>query len=315
MFVAVDHHTCRVRRPPCRPPGHPLRGAGAAAPGRARALRRLSPRRLRAAWPSGTTTAATTCRDDFQEELAFLGIESSPAFVRAPEGNGCAERFIRTLKENLLWVRSFDTVEELRQALRESYNTIWLIERHGFQTPDAVRQNHFHLRPSPRRLQSGVSKTAGGTRPPSGEIAPDGMGRAIDTSEHAEVEPANPELFCSEVTAEIVTELRNGVAEGFAAGAPARLSPGRSRASRYDLAGGIRDRRLARAHGLAVEMDGAADPDMPLLWILRDLLNLTGTKFGCGRRDASIRGRVQPELPHGEPDDQRHGARGRCFRV
>lgn len=25
-----------------------------------------------------------------------------------------------------------------------------------------------------------------------------------------------------------------------------------------------------------------ADPDMPLLWVLRDLLNLTGTKFGCG---------------------------------
>jgi isoquinoline 1-oxidoreductase alpha subunit len=25
-----------------------------------------------------------------------------------------------------------------------------------------------------------------------------------------------------------------------------------------------------------------ADPDMPLLWVLRDLLGLTGTKFGCG---------------------------------
>src|SRR5215212_2895907 len=25
-----------------------------------------------------------------------------------------------------------------------------------------------------------------------------------------------------------------------------------------------------------------ADPNMPLLWVLRDLLNLTGTKFGCG---------------------------------
>ncbi|MBK6294483.1 MAG: (2Fe-2S)-binding protein [Rhodoferax sp.] len=24
------------------------------------------------------------------------------------------------------------------------------------------------------------------------------------------------------------------------------------------------------------------DPDMPLLWALRDVLNLTGTKFGCG---------------------------------
>src|SRR3970282_2534155 len=26
----------------------------------------------------------------------------------------------------------------------------------------------------------------------------------------------------------------------------------------------------------------AADPDTPLLWVLRDHLNLTGTKYGCG---------------------------------
>jgi putative transposase len=84
--------------------------------------------------------------DAFQGELAFLGIQSSPAFVRAPEGNGCAERFTRTLKENLLWVHTFDTVEELRQALlafRDTYNSTWLIERHGFQTPAAVRQGQL----------------------------------------------------------------------------------------------------------------------------------------------------------------------------
>jgi isoquinoline 1-oxidoreductase subunit alpha len=28
--------------------------------------------------------------------------------------------------------------------------------------------------------------------------------------------------------------------------------------------------------------DVNAPPDMPLLWVLRDLLGLTGTKFGCG---------------------------------
>jgi putative transposase len=84
--------------------------------------------------------------DHFQKEIAFLGMESSPAFVRAPEGNGCAERFIRTLKENLLWVRTFETIEDLRQALlafRDSYNTTWLIERHGFMTPEAFRQNQL----------------------------------------------------------------------------------------------------------------------------------------------------------------------------
>ena len=79
---------------------------------------------------------------DFQEELAFLGIASSPAFVRAPEGNGCAERFIRTLKENLLWLQRFETVEELRQAVlafRERYNRTWIVERHGYKTPARVR--------------------------------------------------------------------------------------------------------------------------------------------------------------------------------
>ena len=79
---------------------------------------------------------------DFQAELRFLGIQSSPAFVREPEGNGCAERFVRVLKENLLWVRRFDTVEELRVALlafQRTYNQGWIIERHGYKTPAQVR--------------------------------------------------------------------------------------------------------------------------------------------------------------------------------
>ena len=86
--------------------------------------------------------------DDFQGELAWLGIESSPSFVRAPEGNGCAERFIRTLKENLLWVRTFQTVEEMRLALmdfRRRYNGEWLIERHGYRTPAQVRAEKLGL--------------------------------------------------------------------------------------------------------------------------------------------------------------------------
>ncbi len=79
---------------------------------------------------------------DFQRELAFLGMTSSPSFVREPEGNGVAERFIRTLKENLLWVRHFATVAELADALREfrrRYNERRLIERHGFGTPAQAR--------------------------------------------------------------------------------------------------------------------------------------------------------------------------------
>jgi isoquinoline 1-oxidoreductase subunit alpha len=35
-----------------------------------------------------------------------------------------------------------------------------------------------------------------------------------------------------------------------------------------------------RLNGTKHQID--ADPDMPLLWALRDVLGLTGTKFGCG---------------------------------
>jgi transposase InsO family protein len=79
--------------------------------------------------------------DDDQRELEFLGIASAPAFVREPEGNGCVERFIRTLTENLLGVHRFETREELRLAVREfqrHYNQTWIVERHGYQTPAAV---------------------------------------------------------------------------------------------------------------------------------------------------------------------------------
>ena len=35
-----------------------------------------------------------------------------------------------------------------------------------------------------------------------------------------------------------------------------------------------------KVNGVSRRFDG--DPDMPLLWFLRDLLQLTGTKYGCG---------------------------------
>jgi putative transposase len=109
---------------------------------------------------------------DFQSEIRWLGIASSPAFIRAPEGNGCAERFIRTLKENLLWVRTFDTVEELREALidfRTAYNEHWLIERHGHRSPAQFRREQMDSQPMAAQMQTGVSETGGGTHCPSPE--------------------------------------------------------------------------------------------------------------------------------------------------
>ncbi len=85
---------------------------------------------------------------DYQAEIRFLGMKSSPAFVRQPEGNGCVERFIRTLKEQLLWVRTFRNVEELRCALqefRDRYNQRWIVQRLGYLTPQQARQRLLAL--------------------------------------------------------------------------------------------------------------------------------------------------------------------------
>lgn len=84
----------------------------------------------------------------FQAEICFLGIASSPAFVRQPEGNGCVERFMRTLKEQLLWLRNFHNLEGLRQALlvfKEQYNEHWLVERNGFRSPRQPRQGFLAI--------------------------------------------------------------------------------------------------------------------------------------------------------------------------
>ncbi len=141
VFVAVDHHSAEC--------------VGIHAACRATRFEALEPvrqgvRRCFAAFGPDVARGLAVRHDHgsqymsdaFQKELAFFGSESSPAFVRAPAGNGCAERFIRTLKDNLLWMQTFDTVEQLRQALiefRAAYNATWLIERHGFRPPDAIR--------------------------------------------------------------------------------------------------------------------------------------------------------------------------------
>jgi len=82
--------------------------------------------------------------DGFQKEIRFLGIQPSPAFVRQPEGNGCIERFFRTLKEQLLWVQHFRNLEELRVALlefRNRYNHEWILQRLNYRTPVQARHD------------------------------------------------------------------------------------------------------------------------------------------------------------------------------
>ena len=84
--------------------------------------------------------------DHFQNQLKYWGIHPSFAFIEQPQTNGVAERFNRTLKEQVIHGRIFRTVEELRTAVRrfvELYNRKWRIEKRGYLSPIEAREQSF----------------------------------------------------------------------------------------------------------------------------------------------------------------------------
>jgi transposase InsO family protein len=81
--------------------------------------------------------------DHFLNQIRFWGIQPSFAFVREPQTNGVAERFNRTLKEQIIHGCIYQNVEELRAAVVEfveTYNHHWRIEKRGFLTPVEARE-------------------------------------------------------------------------------------------------------------------------------------------------------------------------------
>lgn len=76
--------------------------------------------------------------DHFQKQLKFWGIAPSFSFVAEPQTNGVAERFFRTLKEQVIYGRNYRTVEEVRTAVADfmhRYNQLWLVEKLCYRSP------------------------------------------------------------------------------------------------------------------------------------------------------------------------------------
>ncbi len=84
--------------------------------------------------------------DYFQKELKYFGVRQSLAYVGEPETNGVVERFWKTLKKQVLEGRIYQTLDDLRKALRhfmEVYNSQWRFEKLKGCTPYEVRQIWF----------------------------------------------------------------------------------------------------------------------------------------------------------------------------
>jgi len=74
--------------------------------------------------------------------VKWLGCTISPSYVGEPECNGVAERFMRTLKEQCIYLHQFASLPEAQRIIGEfiaRYNAEWLIERLGCRTPTQAR--------------------------------------------------------------------------------------------------------------------------------------------------------------------------------
>ena len=81
--------------------------------------------------------------EPFENQLTFFGMVPSFALVREPETNGVTERFIRTLKEQIVFGRIYQNIEAVRAAVRdyfECYNQHWLLEKNGYRSPAETRR-------------------------------------------------------------------------------------------------------------------------------------------------------------------------------
>lgn len=82
---------------------------------------------------------------DFMNEMNYLGLGMSKAFVRSPECNGIIERFHRTLNEQVFAVNTFTSLQEATQAIKEfieNYNQEWILHRLKCCSPLEYREKH-----------------------------------------------------------------------------------------------------------------------------------------------------------------------------
>lgn len=99
---------------------------------------------------------------DFMNEMKFLGLGMSKAYVRSPECNGIIERFHRTLEEELLQIKPFNSIEEAQREIAEfidNYNTHWILHRLDHYSPMEYKRMYIEA------LKNAQSYTSGNIEP------------------------------------------------------------------------------------------------------------------------------------------------------
>jgi len=75
----------------------------------------------------------------FMDDMRLLDIEQIFTSYNNPKGNAETERVIRTIKEELLWLEEFDSLEEAEQKIRDwierDYNLLYPHSSLGYRSP------------------------------------------------------------------------------------------------------------------------------------------------------------------------------------
>lgn len=85
----------------------------------------------------------------FMKACATLGIHQAFTSYNNPKGNADTERFMRTMKEELVWLQEWHNPEEFKRALRHwinHYNTQYLHSTLGYQTPERFEAKFYETK-------------------------------------------------------------------------------------------------------------------------------------------------------------------------
>ena len=153
IFTAVEHWNAEwsagMSGASARPLRRPAADLHAGLPGCMARPRPSAARGLALRMDHGPSICRTTHQPD-----QVLGHPAVLRLRRRPQTNGVAERFNRTLKEQIIHGRIYRNIAELRDAgdIRRTLQCPWIVEKNGYLSPAQARQAwHAAISISPPR--------------------------------------------------------------------------------------------------------------------------------------------------------------------
>ena len=85
----------------------------------------------------------------FMKDMVLLGIEQIFTSYDNPKGNAETERMMRTIKEEVIWINEFTSLEEAQEVIgqwiEEDYNQFYPHSKLGYKSPREFEKQYDEL--------------------------------------------------------------------------------------------------------------------------------------------------------------------------